>query len=262
MTQTVHRVSSSASTELLTCLCHQCANIPSLPCTCMHEKGLSNRFCPSVSLSVCQSSEKFWNQHIYWVKQFLYVVMTWQSTKNNACIPGWGQSSSLLCISTSFLFKIGIVHHFDMVNWWWSGICGLLARARDHQPFVPRIAKVRWGPANEAAHSRLWHELPFDRSVKYGMLLVWKSLNALLQAWWGWSVTSRGQSFTLWGQSVTLQSWSANICWLLPRGVAGWAQVDLQLESIKTLWYSIPTTLKIPYVIDVHCIPQMFNLCS
>ena len=39
-------------------------------------KGLSNQFCPSVSLSVCQSSEKFLNQHIYWVKQLLYTAVT------------------------------------------------------------------------------------------------------------------------------------------------------------------------------------------
>ena len=55
-------------------------------------KGLRNRFCPSVSQSVCLSGEKFWNQHIYWVKQFffcfflgyqlLYAAMTWQKFWN------------------------------------------------------------------------------------------------------------------------------------------------------------------------------------
>ena len=32
------------------------------------------------------------------------------------CVPDRDQNSSLLCISSSFLFNIGIVHHFDMVN--------------------------------------------------------------------------------------------------------------------------------------------------
>ena len=73
-------------------------------CTC----GLSNRFCPSVS----QSGEKFWNEHINWVKQSI----TWQSKKENEFVPNKDQSSSLLCISSSFLFNTGIVHHFDTVN--------------------------------------------------------------------------------------------------------------------------------------------------
>ena len=119
-------------------------------CTCA--KGLSNRFCPSVSLSVSQSvcSENFWNQHIYYVKRLLYVAVTWQSKQKNVCVSDRDQSSSLLCISSSFLFNVGIVRHFDMVNhldiWWRPGICWLQARVRVHQP--PRsqdCKKLGWG---------------------------------------------------------------------------------------------------------------------
>ena len=36
--------------------------------------------------------------------------------KSYVCVPDRDQSSSLLCISSFFLFNIGIVHHFDTVN--------------------------------------------------------------------------------------------------------------------------------------------------
>ena len=62
------------------------------------------------------------------------------------------------------------------------------------------------------------------RQVKYGMLL-----SASTWAWWGWSVAS-------WGRSVTLWSWFVESI----RGCGRWAQV--QLESLKALWSSIPTT--------------------
>ena len=42
---------------------------------------------------------KFWNQYTYWVKQFLYAEITWQSKKNNASVSDLDQSSSILYIS-------------------------------------------------------------------------------------------------------------------------------------------------------------------
>ena len=71
----------------------------------------------SICQSVCQYGEKFGNQHIYWVKQLqlLYVTITYLK-KNNVCVHDRDQSSSLLCVSSSFLFNIGIVHHFDTIN--------------------------------------------------------------------------------------------------------------------------------------------------
>ena len=44
------------------------------------------------------------------------MAVTWQSKKSNVCVPDRDQSSLLFCISSSFPFKIGIVHHFDTVN--------------------------------------------------------------------------------------------------------------------------------------------------
>ena len=64
--------------------------------------------------------------------------MTWQSKKNNVCVPDRDQSSSLFCISSSFLFNVGIVSHSDTVNHldirWRPGICGPQARVPVHQP--------------------------------------------------------------------------------------------------------------------------------
>ena len=52
----------------------QSSNYPARACA----KGLSNWFCPSVSLSVCQSGEKFLNLNMDSVKQFpnLTVALT------------------------------------------------------------------------------------------------------------------------------------------------------------------------------------------
>ena len=36
--------------------------------------------------------------------------------KITACVPDRDQSSSIVCISNSFLFNIDIVHHFNTVN--------------------------------------------------------------------------------------------------------------------------------------------------
>ena len=75
--------------------------------------------------------------------------------KNNVCVPDRDQSSSLFCISSSFLFNIGIVSHFDMVNRldirWRPGMCWLQAHVRVHQP--PRSQdSEKPGPGNEAMH--------------------------------------------------------------------------------------------------------------
>ena len=79
----------------------------------------------SVSQSVCSEIRIFTSLvprlglgtrlNIYYVKGLLYAAVTWQS-KKNVCVPDRDQSSLLLCISNSFIFNIGIVRHFDMVN--------------------------------------------------------------------------------------------------------------------------------------------------
>ena len=68
-----------------------------------------------ICLSVYLCSENFEiSTFAAWVKQLLYVTITWQS---NVCVPdGRDQSISILHISSTFLFKISTVHHFDAVN--------------------------------------------------------------------------------------------------------------------------------------------------
>ena len=82
-------------------------------------KGLRNRFCSSVSQSVCLSICPVKNLKIS-TSTGLSKCCTWRwhssLKKFNVCVPYRDQSRSLLYISSSFLFKIGIVHHFDMVN--------------------------------------------------------------------------------------------------------------------------------------------------
>ena len=87
--------------------------------TCACVKGLSNRFCPSVSQSVCLSVCPVKN---FEISTFIGLnnCCTRRShgnlKNNNVCVPDRDQNSSLLSISSSFLFNIGGVHHFDMVN--------------------------------------------------------------------------------------------------------------------------------------------------
>ena len=74
--------------------------------------------------------------------QLLYVAMTWQS---NVHVPDGDQSSSLLGISNSFLFNIGIVHHFDMVNHLDTVETGLQAHVHVHQPPRCQVRPVSYG---------------------------------------------------------------------------------------------------------------------
>ena len=132
---------------------------------------------------------------------------------NNVCVPDRDQSSSLLCISNSFLF-ITLVLSTILIRsttWirWRPGICGLQARVRVHQPPRSKDCKKLGGGLGTRLRTHLicgW----LHRWVKYGLLLVSNNSNAPTQAWWGQSVTSWGRSFTLWGRSVTLWSWSPN----------------------------------------------------
>ena len=135
-------------------------------------------------------------------------------------------------ISSSFLFNIGIVHHFDAVNYLDTVETGSMRTpgtcSRPPASSFPGLRKAGWGPRNDATH-------PLDLCMAYGVLLVSSNSNAPTQAWWGQSVTSWGRSFTLWGQSVTLWSWSANSYWQPSWCVTGWGtRVDLQFESIIT----------------------------
>ena len=83
--------------------------------------------------------------------------MTWQSKKNNVCVPDRDQSSSLLCISSYFLFNIGIVHHFDTVNHLDMVETGhmLTPSTCSCSPAssFPGLRKAGRGAGNEATHS-------------------------------------------------------------------------------------------------------------
>ena len=88
-----------------------------IPRTCV--KGLSNRFV-RLSVSVCQSGccMRLWHGNL---------------KKKKRWVPDRDQSSSLLCISSSFLFNIGIL--IPSTTWirWRPGICGLQACVCIHQ---------------------------------------------------------------------------------------------------------------------------------
>ena len=93
--------------------------------------------------------------------------------------------------------------------------------------------------------------LPFDRRMKYGMLLVPK--NAPTWGWWRSVSDFMRLVFTVWGRSVIPWSWSANSDSHHGVWQAG-HKSRLSFENDKTLWSSIPTTsfiivVYIPYVI-------------
>ena len=101
-------------------------------------KGLSNRFCPSVSPVKIFEISTFTGLNNCCTRQ-------WHGNlkKNNVCVPDRDQSSSLLCISSYFIF--GIVHHFDMVNHLDTVETGHSMRTPSMCAFtsllIPRIAK-------------------------------------------------------------------------------------------------------------------------
>ena len=82
--------------------------------------------------------------------------MTWQSKKNNVCVPDRDQSSSFLCISSFFPFNVGIVHHFDTVNHLDTLETGHMRTPSTCScppaSSVPGLRKAGWGPGNEATH--------------------------------------------------------------------------------------------------------------
>ena len=96
---------------------------------------------------------------------------------NNVCVPDRDQNSSLLCISSSFLFNIGIVHHFDTVNHLDTVETGHIQTPstclRSPASSFQVLRKAGRGPGNEATHAlnsvmiqceQLGTRLPFDRS--------------------------------------------------------------------------------------------------
>ena len=120
---------------------------------------LCDQFCLSVCQSVCQS--------VCPVKIFEISTFTrlkdcckrqWHGNlkKNNVCVPDKDQSSSLLCISSSFLFNIGIVHHFDTVNHLDTVDTGHVLTpstcSRSPASSFPGLQKAGQGPGNEATH--------------------------------------------------------------------------------------------------------------
>ena len=186
------------------------------PCTHMCERV--KQLVLSVSLSVSQSSKNF-------------EISTFTGLKN--CFTrqwhgffflnvGIDQSISLLWISSSFLFNISIVHHFDTVNHFDTVETGNMQTPSPCLSSPPRHSqdceKAGQGSGNEATHP--WtagHKTTIWRitSVKKPKHSLMKSISS-----------SWAQSFTLWGLSVTLWSLSAkfNTCWHLLGGVVGWAQ--------------------------------------
>ena len=98
--------------------------------TCACAKGLSIWFCPSVSLavslSVCQSSEKFWNLNIDRVKT---ISKTDRSIEIviDTCVPHREQSSSTLCFSSCFMWLRPSAILMWSIPWiqWIPGIRGL-----------------------------------------------------------------------------------------------------------------------------------------
>ena len=100
---------------MLSCNCHGviCDYYPMCKCV----KGLSNWFCPSVSLSVCQSGEKLLDLKIDRFKWFpkLTVALTFKK-KWPMCTSQEAKRFSTLCFSSSFLFNVIMTHHFNTVN--------------------------------------------------------------------------------------------------------------------------------------------------
>ena len=124
-------------------------------------KGLSNRFCPSVSQSVSQSV----SLSVCPVKHFEISTFTrlnncctqrWHGNlkNNNVCVPDREQNSLLLCISSPFLFKTLVLSTILIRSTTWircrPGICRLQACV-----CVPRIAKS-WAGAWERGHAPTW----------------------------------------------------------------------------------------------------------
>ena len=96
---------------------------------------------------------------------------------NNVCVPDRDQNSSLLCISSSFLFNIGVVHHFDTVNHLDTVETGHIQTPstclRSPASSFQVLRKTGRGPGNKATHALnsvmiqcewLGTRLPFDRS--------------------------------------------------------------------------------------------------
>ena len=114
-------------------------------------KGLSSQFCLSVSLSVSLVK-------IFEISTFTGFNNCNLKTNNvPVCVPDGDESSSLLCISSSFLFNIGIVHHFDAVNHLDTvetrhmripSMC-----SRSQASLLPGLRKAWWGCGNDATHS-------------------------------------------------------------------------------------------------------------
>ena len=110
-------------------------------------------------LSVCQS-----------VCQSVSLSVRW---KINVCVLDRDQSSSLFCISSSFLFNVGIVGHFDTVNHldirWRPGICWLQARVRVHQPPRSQDCEKLGGGLGTRQRIRLGAQV--SRVIKTGTFL-------------------------------------------------------------------------------------------
>ena len=73
------------------------------------------------------------------------------------CAPDRDQRGSLLCIFSFFLFNIGIVHHFDMVNHLdmmetWHMRTPSMCSCSPASSF-PGLQKAGQGPGNKAMHS-------------------------------------------------------------------------------------------------------------
>ena len=100
-------------------------------------------------LSVCQCSERCWNEHIQ-----LPCGNNMATKDKNICIPDRDQSSSLLRISTTF----GIAYHFEMVETghMTASKCSLVPRPSITANAVEGLAKLQHRMTS-GGHLEAWH---------------------------------------------------------------------------------------------------------
>ena len=141
----------------------------------------------------------------------------------NVCVPGRDQSSSLLGISSSFLF-ITLVLSTILIRsttWirWRPGICGLQARVRVHQPPRSKDCEKLGGGLGTRLRTHLIQCGQWTARHETTIWQVERSYAGLM----------RSDSYFM--RSVIhlmkpVRSWSANSCWQPSWGVAGWGTMQ------------------------------------
>ena len=122
-------------------------------------RPLSNRFCQSVCLS-----DKSFEISIFTSLKSCCTRQWHGNLKKNVCVSDGDQSSSLICISSFFLFNVGIVHHFNTVSHLDTMESGHTLTpstcSRSPESSFPGWRKGGRGPGNEATNcaqvSEIW----------------------------------------------------------------------------------------------------------